>query len=280
MVDVVSIVIAVLSLIGTLLTASITAWFSFFAEERKRLSETEKLVAKYRDPLLLAAQDLQSRLFNITELGILNWMDKDKERKDNLVQYTCFLVGQYLSWAHILRRKTQFLHFSTDKNNRELTRTLDLVQYALGSTNHDGPLGRPFMLWRGQQMAIGEVMSVKDDGELFSMGYAAFNLKWAQDDVFREWFHTLVDDLAVMAAAESQGIEVPNHRLRHLQHLLLQLIHILDPEELRIDIGRNDACVKADKCMCSRPECIISPNFNTTQSQFEYAQNRYLRRQD
>jgi len=265
MVDIVSIVIAVLSLTGTLLTAGITAWFSFFTEERKRLSEAEKLVAKYRDPLLLAAQDLQSRLFNITELCILSWMERDKEQKDNLVQYTCFLIGQYLSWVHILRRQTQFLHFSTDKNNRELTRTLDLVQYAFGSTHHGGAPGKPFKLWRGQQMAIGEVMSIKDDGELFSMGYAAFHLKWAQDDVFREWFHTIVDDLAVMATAESQGIEVPNHRLRHLQHLLLQLIHILDPQALRIDIGRNDACVKADKCLCSRPECLKPPNLNTAQ---------------
>src|SRR5271156_5798291 len=142
MVDIVSIVIAVLSLTGTLLTAGITAWFSFFTEERKRLSEAEKLVAKYRDPLLLAAQDLQSRLFNITELCILSWMERDKEQKDNLVQYTCFLIGQYLSWVHILRRQTQFLHFSTDKNNRELTRTLDLVQYAFGSTHHGGAPGK------------------------------------------------------------------------------------------------------------------------------------------
>jgi len=69
MVDVASIIVAVISLVGALVAAGFTAWFTYFSDERKRLSESEKLIAKYRDPLLLACQDLQSRLYNITDQG-------------------------------------------------------------------------------------------------------------------------------------------------------------------------------------------------------------------
>ena len=111
MTDNATIIVAVISLTGTLLVVIITVWSNFYSDKRKRLSETEKLVKKYHDPLLFAAQDLQSRLYNITAYNnhLLGWMYSDERRKENLSRYTCFLVGQYLSWTYILRRQTQFL---------------------------------------------------------------------------------------------------------------------------------------------------------------------------
>src|SRR2546421_7758617 len=108
MVDVVSIVISVISFLGALLAAGITGWFTIYSDERKRLSESEKLVAKYRDPLLLAARDLQSRLFNILDNNLLGRFVNVPEESKNigLICYTSFLVGQYFAWTYILRRKT------------------------------------------------------------------------------------------------------------------------------------------------------------------------------
>lgn len=268
MVDVVAIAIAVLSLAGTLAAAALTGWFAFFTEERKRRSEAEKLFRKYQDPLLQATKELQSRLYSIVKpnrTGILNWMNRDEKRKANLVQYTCFLVGQYLSWTHILRRQAQFLPLSTDSTNRQLRTTLDLIESAMGTTLAGGPLAKPFKLWRGHQMAIGEIMTVKEDGELYSMGFAAFRRKWREEDAFREWFESLVEGLTTMAEAEKQGspTPIPDHRLRRLQHLLLQLTHILDPQGLRVDFGRNQPCAKADECVCSKCEVELQTTYGT-----------------
>lgn len=121
MVDVVSIVIAAVSLIGSLVAAAFTGWITWFIDEVKRRADAKKLVAKYHDPLILAALDLQSRLFNITEQGLLHMAD-DEEKSDLIYVYTAFLFGQFLSWTYILRREAQFLRFSTQKNNREMAR--------------------------------------------------------------------------------------------------------------------------------------------------------------
>jgi hypothetical protein len=42
MVDIASIVVAVISFVGALVAAGFTAWFTYFSDERKRLSESEK----------------------------------------------------------------------------------------------------------------------------------------------------------------------------------------------------------------------------------------------
>jgi hypothetical protein len=55
-----------------------------FLNERKRLSESEKLIAKYHDPLLLACPDLQSRLYNISAWAA--------SKRKNLLLYPAFLI--------------------------------------------------------------------------------------------------------------------------------------------------------------------------------------------
>jgi hypothetical protein len=180
MVDVASIIVAVIALVGGLVAAGITGWFTYFSDERKRLDETEKLIARYSDPLLLAAQDLQSRLYNITDKGITNYFPRGGEEKDNLLRYTAFLVGQYLAWIHILRLQAQFLKFATDEKNTKLTTILGGITFEFSTDRYPWD-GMPLNLWRGQQMAVGEVMTVREDGELLCMGYAAFYQKWKDD---------------------------------------------------------------------------------------------------
>ncbi|KAK3079325.1 hypothetical protein LTS18_005139 [Coniosporium uncinatum] len=184
MVDVVAIVIAIISLIGALVTSLLTGYFTWWSDERKRQSEAKQLVAKYRDPILLAAKDLQSRLYNLADQNILSYMNESDEHKDLLFLYTAYLVGQYFSWVYILRRQAQFLSFSTDRDARNLWRALLSIEETFSSSSI-GELGLPFMLWRGQQLAIGEVMSVNVENELLCMGYATFTSKYKKDDEFR-----------------------------------------------------------------------------------------------
>lgn len=256
MVEVASIVIAVISLLGTLLATSIGAWVTFYSDERKRRSETEKLVTKYRDPLLLAAHDFQSRLLNITDQHLLSWHRGPPEHKNNLERYTCFLVGQYWSWNHILARQTQFFRFETHKANTEFIHLLDQIQGAFSMHSEK----EPFVLFRGQQLALGEIMTIKEDDEYYCMGYSAFDRKWTEDEVFRGWFKPLVDGIHEMGDAHCSDRPIPDRRLRRLQHLLLQLIRQLDPKGQRVDASRHVPCRAAEDCVCSTCGAVLGGN--------------------
>ena len=184
MVDVASIIVAVIAGVLALVSTGLQTFYIWFSDERKRLTEAEKLVARYRDPILLASQDLQARLYNIVDLhpSVTVFLGTDDE--DDLLLYTAFLVGQYLSWTHILRIQAQFLRFSTDKQNMDLTKVLTGISQGFSTSeyNRDG-LSGPFMLYRSIQMAIGERMTVKekDGSEPFCMGYADFHQEFVRD---------------------------------------------------------------------------------------------------
>lgn len=253
MIDIIAIVIAVISLVGSAISASITALVTLHSDRTKRLSESEKLVAKYRDPLLLASMDLQSRLYNILEQNILAFHDHPS-RRDFVTLYTAFLVGQYFSWTYILRRQVQFLRFSTDTTNRKLSFTIAAIQSAF-STDMHGPDEDPFMLWRGQQMAIGEIMTVIEGGQPFCMPYSTFAQKFKKsgDATFQEWFNPITEGIAELVDARNRRLRLPENRLRRLQHLILDLIDILDPEHLGTGIIKRRRVGSAPSCECS--EC-------------------------
>ncbi|KAG6990195.1 hypothetical protein FocnCong_v020612 [Fusarium oxysporum f. sp. conglutinans] len=270
MIDVVSIVIAVISFVGTLITAGVSAWYKWFSEEQTRRNDAEKLISKYRDPLLLASQDLQSRLYNITDNNLTLYFRMGADKRDNILLYTAFLIGQYFSWAFILRRQAQFLRFSTDKANRDLTRILGGIAFEF-STDGYPPDGAPFMIWRGQQMAVGGIMTVNNGDELMCLGYASFhqmfknesdnvdqrpvgdedaNITW--DGNFRPWFRSIIQDIIIIAEARERGNNPPDQRLRRLQHLLIDLINILDDKGLRSEAKFTSRCHRAIDCNCSK----------------------------
>ncbi|KAI7283890.1 hypothetical protein KC345_g2677 [Hortaea werneckii] len=267
MVDVAAITVAVISLASSLLTAVAGGWWAYYSEERKDRRATDRLLRKYRDPLLLAAQDLQARLFNLVELSITDaFMDAGERCEDSLFIYTAFLFGQYLCWVYILRRQTQFLCFTTEERSstKTLVENLDRIKIIL-NTDRYGKL--PFMLWKGDQMAIGELMCVKEGDELMCMRYSAFHAKWKQSqllqaqspsqangnggldgvsgssekpiaafdeaNVFRGWFTPIEDGIRDLHDARQRKMYCPDDRLRRLQHCLADLIYALDPNGIR-----------------------------------------------
>lgn len=322
MVDIASIVVAVIALASSVLVAAFTGWLNFFTEERKRLMETRKLKSKYHDPVLLAAQDLQSRLYNITDRVLLAYVRGDnKERQEEIIRYTCFLVGQYLAWVSILHRQAQFLRFTTAEGFKSITAIIGEIQrefstdlslqnesavtHAFRSAN-DFPRSytelvereeKPFYLRRSQQLAIGEIMTVKDsNGEFFCMGYAAFSARWEgrgtdKDQIneviflpkrnrymidrlkpphsFREWFESLEHGIYMIGGCAVDTIGVPEQRviigndvrLRRIQHLLMKLIHELDPKTLRIDQKRGGLCIGPNDCVCGLKNCTTSQQY-------------------
>ncbi|KAF8950871.1 hypothetical protein BGZ46_004305 [Entomortierella lignicola] len=256
MADSTSIIVAVIALVGAIAAAVLTGWTTFYSDERRRLIKTEKLVAKYSGPLVLAAHDLQSRLYSITEIrDPLTWRDSNDRERLNLYRYTCFLVGQYFSWTYIFRHQAQFLYMRGKKGSK-LVETMDTIESTFTETMQNTEI--PFCLWRGEQKTIGELMTYKEEGEQFCLSYSKFITYWGDDSKnFQPWFQSLVRDIDTLTDAFSQSqnqhpqVPVPDQRLRQLQHLLIELISILDPYKLQFDKTRNKRCAAATICPCS-----------------------------
>ncbi|KIW96423.1 uncharacterized protein Z519_03492 [Cladophialophora bantiana CBS 173.52] len=248
--NVVSVVIAAISFAGTLITAGVSAWL-----------------------FNLVDQNFAIFLFQRGDDG-----DNDHVR-DNVLSRTAFLVDQFFSWTFILRRQAQFLRFSTDEANKDLTRVLSGIAHEFGTYQYldDGP---PLMLWQGQQIAIGEVLTVDKGGELMCLGYASFYQKfkdsadthvdaaaggggggaaggqnpygavnWNGD--FRHWFRPIIQAVELLAEASKQGNSPPDQRLRRLQRLPIDLINVLDKKGLRSEAKRTGRCHRAKVCNCT-----------------------------
>ncbi|KDQ54327.1 hypothetical protein JAAARDRAFT_60733 [Jaapia argillacea MUCL 33604] len=256
MTDYISIIVASISLFGTLVTSAIAAWVSFYQDDRRRRQDIEAVKAKYRDPLALACQDLQTRVRDLVDEDIAWWIID--ERKDYLLQHTCFLFGQFLAWTHILRREVQFLSSSTDKSNQLLMTILRQVHHTLNQGLSESDFG-PCLLYTGEQQALGELMTVDDAGQPLCIGYATFCEKWKKDQGFQDWFKRLLGEVESYAVARVDGdVAAIDGRLRVLQHLLLDLMQELDPRVLQFYDGYTRRCILARGCLCRECEGRIT----------------------
>jgi uncharacterized protein YoxC len=80
-------------------------------EERQEKKETDALVIKYGQPLMVATYELQARLYELCQYPISIAHIESMEGLQDLKQYTCFKFAQFLAWTHILKVKTQFFSF-------------------------------------------------------------------------------------------------------------------------------------------------------------------------
>jgi hypothetical protein len=219
-----SIIVALVALVGAIVSAVIAVQGQSRATMLANRRDAEAVLARYREPLVGAAYELQGRLYNILVLKFLPkyYVGGDEAQKHYAVQNTLYVIGQYFGWSEILRREIQFLSFSDSKRTR---RVADCQRSVVEFFQSDKEaLGRPFLIWRGEQRAIGELMIDRDADPPQPIGYATF-LDRDEDD-FRRWFARLGGDLDEVA-------KEPNRRLVDLQHALVDLIRELDPKRLR-----------------------------------------------
>ncbi|KDQ55298.1 hypothetical protein JAAARDRAFT_79794 [Jaapia argillacea MUCL 33604] len=240
MVDVVATIISILSLLATLVVSGVGSWAVFYRDDRHHAREAEAIREKYAAPLLLAAQELQAKLRRFVRDGdICTWIGEHAARREYLLRYTCFVTGEFLAWIHILRHEVQYLRFSTDRQNRNLTNILgDIRETLRGHSSHSDYI--PCVLYTGEQRAIGELMTVEENGRRVCIGYAAFCQMWKDNEALRGWFERFLKDLVDLAEARTNGngkAVVKDDRLRIVQHLLVDLIEELDPKGLSSTIA-------------------------------------------
>lgn len=102
---------------------------------------------------------LQSRLYDIHQQNFLGYSyNKSPLIKKYAVTNTLFVIAEYLEWVEILRREIQFLDLGSSEQNRRLTERLNAINQAFAKSKGGG--GSLFMIYKGEQRAIGEIMTI------------------------------------------------------------------------------------------------------------------------
>lgn len=232
------------------LAAAITGFFAWYVQawRFRREAEDQALQAlnHFRDPLLRAAFDLQSRIYNIAARRFLTryWTGGSDEQRVYALWSTLWLFGQYLGWVEILRREVQYLDLGSKSANEVLQRVLNQVSAAIASDS-SGRNDR-FIVFRSDQRAIGEFMVLNRPGDARPdcLGYSEFCRKVAGlkagaasgavpegTGVVIEWADRFRDDLDHFAETTDRG-ELPQ-RLARIQRRLIDLIDLLDEGRVR-----------------------------------------------
>lgn len=247
-------VLLILAPIAAVVAAALSGAFAIrartaehrLAVQRERDEYLRDVIRLAEEPLLYAASDLQSRIFNIVEGSFVDaYARSDKERhRTNVYEYTVFLFAQYLGWAEAIRQGVMLRTMaegstSVARQGPTVISRIRLISDAL----RDDMFGRDFLLFAGEQHAIGELMFSWDT----TIGrrlptvrrYAEFAEQFRSDPDFRAWFAAIVE-----------GIDVVNQpnvvaRLSVVQNHLVDIMELLDPDHrvykprtrLRIDTG-------------------------------------------
>lgn len=234
--------IAVISAAIAVFGAVVTAVLGYRLQLQARSHERRDYMGRYRDALLWAAFDLQSRLYNIlhgyevdrrlpgrkgfTSAFLLEGTDRQAL---SVKRSTAFLFADYLGWVEIFRRDLQCLDLGSNQTNQQIMFALTTISRSLGAASTSD--AECFRIFRADQRALGELMIEPDTrpDERRCIGYATFCSKLAEEGTLSQWVQELLDHVD-HAAREP---DMARDRLTKLQHQLIDLIDLLDPEGRR-----------------------------------------------
>lgn len=115
--------IPILPVLISALGAVASVAISIRAARVERLSAAQELATRFREPLLDAAFNLETRIYNIVELDLFGRFlgaDSTESEKEYAVLNTMHVFVQYFCWVEILRRDSQFIDPRKEKLNRAL----------------------------------------------------------------------------------------------------------------------------------------------------------------
>ncbi|MET9466666.1 hypothetical protein ABZY44_18035 [Streptomyces sp. NPDC006544] len=198
--------------------------------ERRRMQERRDVMSRYRDPLLWAAFDFQSRLFNIAGQGFLRVHFVQPHDRLYAVRSTLHVLAEYLGWVEILRRRIYFLDLGNHEANRRVVALFTRIGNVLSDDAHPDT---HFQVFRSDQRAIGELVVIEGEEADRCMGYAEFCARLESDQEFAAWFSRLSDGIVELASLPGR-----HPRLVDLQVALMDLIDFLDPDRERFPAKR------------------------------------------
>ena len=125
----------VVSLAGAVISAGAavtTVVLTRRAAVRDRRVAAAELALRYREPLLHAAFNLQTRLYNIaspTHVFLHRFLTNGTPAEAEYARLnTVYLLGQYLCWSEILRREGQFIDPVDQQRERDVKAAIEQVR--------------------------------------------------------------------------------------------------------------------------------------------------------
>ncbi|MGH3982669.1 MAG: hypothetical protein ACRDST_08300 [Pseudonocardiaceae bacterium] len=228
--------IPVLAVLISTIGAIASVLISRRAARVERLSAAEEVATRFREPLLDAVFNLETRIYNIVELdffGRFLGADNTDSEKEYAVLNTLHVFAQYFCWVEILRRDSQFIDPRKERINRAMAAGIEAVRHVFADSLDIQE--KCFRLFRGEQRALGEVMLVSADMSNSDaprwecLGYATF-VRSVEDEHMTRWFRCLREYIGEIA--ENPGAR--DGRLRLIQRRLVDIIDILDPDARRV----------------------------------------------
>lgn len=199
-------------------------------EQARSAAQRRQEISRFSEPLARAAYDLQSRFYNILNQGLMSvyLVQGNIREKSYIIENTTFLIAQYLCWTELARREIQFIDLGEASKTRALLRLQDRI-YSLWGTDAQPAVLRIFA---GEQRAIGEALIQTTARGPECMGYGLFLKTFAKgvDPVI----DAVRDDVMSLDTRLAQAIS----RLTNLQHALIELLDLLDPDSLRFPKDR------------------------------------------
>jgi hypothetical protein len=199
-------------------------------EVATKAEEALRIVARYRDPLLRSAFDLQSRLYNVLRPGGF----RGGRSPEYFRLSTLFVIAEFFGWLEIIRRDMQFLDLGATGVTRELNTRIAHIQDCFAATTKSTD---EYYIYRAEQRAIGELMisptspGTSPGPRSECLGYATFVMK-NENPRYSQWFERLSREIQRLPERKSP-------RLVKVQHALIDLLDLLDPELERFPSSRS-----------------------------------------
>ncbi|OAL03932.1 hypothetical protein IQ06DRAFT_291569 [Phaeosphaeriaceae sp. SRC1lsM3a] len=228
-----------------------------FKSQVERKETVWTLTEKYGPPLLVAAYDLQSRLYELVEYPISRQHLTKPEGLEDLKVFSCYLLAQYLAYAHILRTKTGYLSFSfsDDERLKSIRKIMYMIDEELDRRRDAN--GQNVGVWPAARILVGERMMDKTsevnaalDGGLGVQvkGWDQFRKEF--DEGFREPMGYFCEWIDLMLEGRKINNWTWDAPLRVMQHLLVDLVEVLDEHRAYIFDEVDDL-----KCAPSQVDC-------------------------
>jgi len=122
---------------------------------RDRLAERQRMAALYVHPFLFAAEELQSRLYNILELKGLEPL-MDPATPHPFAEETTYLIAQYFAWERAILRHGPYT------GDAEVIRLTRAIRMAFATDS----LGAEMRIFQPEQAAIAQAMMHRVPGQL------------------------------------------------------------------------------------------------------------------
>jgi hypothetical protein len=194
-------------------------------QEQERLIERGRLAAMYVNPFMSACEDLQSRIYNILELGGLRTL-RERYPDGAYAEETLYLIVRYFGWAATLSR------YSPYSQDPTVIRLSEAVRDTFATTGGGFPVGA-FNFFHPEQKALGKVVMSRTRGQ------HGIELDTISSYKFRErlTLPALSNSPSVQQSLDAlrnatNGENLPGRsRLEKAQHHLVDLLHYLEEKE-------------------------------------------------